>query len=370
MKSQSLVNALFLLLWIVFVSVPAVVTLEHVSTDIDLTKCQNTESQSVRLACYKDLIKKTVSQNGVEYSLGVVRRILRDDSVDCHTLAHEMGRDFYLSIKKGGSPDIGDPMTDCGFGFWHGFMGEVARENEYEGESSIDLSSMCNKMLGDRKTLYTECFHGFGLGFLGDPPRQDYWGKPKDAVAYAVNECDQVTSDRVYQESCYSGVFHQLFIYMKRSEFSFKLPKQSELFGVCNTFDKKLINSCLSQLAPVLGYVMEPDINNFFRLLRTTYRTVTPQVRSQMARTMVGSLVNTSSDQKTREYLSDCFVLSGTEVEYCVKGVTGGAVTRTKGGVNEAINYMLNICEEAVPGIQNKGKCIQYVTEEKDALPL
>jgi len=75
-------------------------------------------------------------------------------------------------------------LAYCGWGFWHGFMAAYA-----QGHTDISsLNSMCLD-LPQELHAQEDCFHGVGIGALGDPPKT-----PRDALVI----CDQLSNVPIY----------------------------------------------------------------------------------------------------------------------------------------------------------------------------
>lgn len=337
----------------VILIVPGISVFDFIQNKVSYELCKRTENSIEKTNCFKNLVKSSVKKGNINYSISLMKETLRNDSGDCHTLAHLLGRDFYSSLKNGSLIRINDPMTICGYGFWHGFMGEVVAENNYE-----DLSFVCKKMLGENKSLYSECYHGFGLGFVGDPPKQEMWGKTSDTVYQGLKKCEDLTKGGDYSNDCFTGVFHQILSYIKTSEYKYVLTKE-ELFSFCMSFEDPYKNSCLLQFAPALSAFTGYSFPKLFDLFDANYSKVEASIRDQMMYTMVAGRVNESSDDETKSYLVYCFERAGVYKTSCIQGLFGGIVLKSKSGEVDAVKKIINMCKSTFSNEEDVNVCLE-----------
>lgn len=343
-------------LFVFAAAIPINTVISYAQDKFEQRKCEGILDYQERTSCYKNLIKRVIKEGNVRYSVELMKTTLKEDQGDCHSLAHQLGKNFYGVVKDGRLVRIGDPMTICAYGFWHGFMGAAV-----EDPSHPDLSTICKKMLDKNKALYSECYHGFGLGFVGDPPRAELWGRARDTVFSGVKMCEELTSEKVYKNDCYTGVFHQIINYIKNKDYKYDLTN-NEIFDFCNSFGGEYQEACLLQFAPALGSLTHFSLSKLFILFENNYSKLDAKIRDQMVYTMVAGKVNEASDAEVKDYLVLCFTKSDIYKNNCINGIFGGIFIKSKEGEIQAIKSMVNMCTEAPISKSQKDECLEQVS--------
>ncbi|HET7098645.1 MAG TPA: hypothetical protein VFI61_00185 [Patescibacteria group bacterium] len=329
--------------------------------------CQNVKSETEKLTCERSVIKKSVEQGNVSLAISFYKDTIKNSTQDCHGLGHEIGRDIYVTLKKRGIVRIGDPLTGCTYGFWHGFMSGVTNDINNGENLKIKLADVCKKMLSRKDVNFYECYHGFGLGFVGDPPEYNLWGRPSETVAKGIKSCDNLTPNTEFKDACYAGVFHQTLIYMQDKQYKFELPINNNLFNFCNKFEKKYQSVCLGQLFPIAISVLNKNIPEIIQLLDANYKNIDENTKSEMIYGLVGGKVNRSTDEETRFALTFCFTLPDIYKVSCINGVFTGVMTRTKDGETTAIKYLLEMCNTNNLSEENRDECLKPVLKQVNA---
>ncbi len=361
MISSILTKVVLLALLVVIIVVPVRSLVWLVSDQIRFNFCQNND-ESEKLKCQRTAIKQSVKHRNFRLAINLFKRTIKDSPTDCHNLGHEIGRDVYNSLKKKGLIRINDPLSDCGYGFWHGFMSGVTNDIQNGENLKIDLSRVCQNMLGSNTGVYPECYHGFGIGFVGDPPSSDVLGNPDLLVQKATDNCKSITNEPSYLEQCYSGVFHQTLAYMQNREYGFNLPKGDLFYRFCNKFGDVYQKPCLEQLGPIFATVITNDIAKIVSIVNTKFTWVTNELRNDLLRTALSAAVHTSNDIETRKDLILCFSFSESDKHSCFVAVLFGVMGRTREGDAETVKYLVQIVDESSLNDKNKEEFMAYLS--------
>ncbi len=346
-KNASLFLLRYLVLSVLFVIVLAfpIKTLGlSILDEFRFYSCLNEENVTKKLNCERSIIKQSVEQGNTSLAVHLFKQaIVKSYDVDCHTVGHEIGHDVYVSLKKRGFVRIGDPMSDCAYGFWHGFMSGFTQDEQNGEKLKVNLSQVCARITGGRKGIYSMCYHGFGLGFVGDPPRTSNWGNVEETIKSSSQHCFELTNISEYNEQCLSGVFHQTLQYMQNNEYKYSLPKGNSLYSFCDKFTKEYQKPCLEQLLPLLSSVVGHDIKVLYKILDTKIN-LDHDFRSQAIISLVAGSITGGNDDDAKNTIDFCSSLETLSSENCFKGIIDGLNTKTNGGKEDVIKKVNFLC--------------------------
>lgn len=324
-------------------------------------RCHTLENSSDKVICQRKAIRTAVQSGSVNTAISLYKSAIRVGAIDCHFLGHEVGRDFYEVFKERGFARVGEPMSECGYGFWHGFMTGVAQDFLTTGEAKVDLNKVCPMMLGNKKQIYDICYHGFGIGFVGDPPFPENVGNIQSTVDRATGQCDKITNVPIYNEQCYSGVFHQMLSYMQNSEYDYKFPSGDDVYLFCNKFGTSKVRPCIEQLGPVLTIVVTDDVAKITDLVNKKFGWLDKITRSRLLQTVVGGAVHANTDDKDASSMIFCFSLKDNDVTDCITGVFSGVKTKSAEGDVKALERLVSFCLQEKLSSENQKVCIDFL---------
>jgi hypothetical protein len=144
----------------------------------------------------------------------------------CHSFAHDLGENAYMSYLKDTLPTIGQEASSCAYGLWHGFTTAMQADIGF-----IASKEFCSSLTGETEELLQvnrmNCYHGIGIGLISDPPPSNLWGKFKPLVDPALSFCDTIPGNILYKERCLTGVFHAMTLYMRNNLYDFTFDENS-----------------------------------------------------------------------------------------------------------------------------------------------
>ncbi len=329
---------------------------------LSLAKCQTTADQVSRSGCYRNLIKSVVKRGDLGFAINIYKQGIKDnlDADGCHLAGHDIGRDVYESLKKDEPVKINDPMSECGYGFWHGFFSGFSGQVITQEVDKDDLYNLCNKILGSNLDLAL-CYHGLGLGFVGDPPDISVWGNSDKTILQGIKMCDRFTYNDDYMYDCYSGVFHQTFSYMKAGLYGLSLPTGEKIFNFCHDFDKKYWASCLNMLSPYM-YGSVKSLSVLYEVIYTKLRWVPEQINLDIFTDVAAVIVDNDTDVDLKKDLLYCFILNKKYTDACLGGFYWSALNKDSSGKVDAINQLNQRCRQ-IPDEDNKNICLDFVSK-------
>lgn len=324
--------------------------------------CQSLRGYPAILECDRAVIRYAVRINDMPGAIKIYKQIIADipNTSDCHVVGHEIGRDVFLSLKEGNILNIDDPLSECGYGFWHGFLSGTAGDLISGGIEPDEAPSLCKKIFGDRVNYYPMCYHGIGLGLVGDPPDTRLWGKPDDIVSTNIHKCLEVSADNSNREQCYLGVFHQLFNYMGRDQYGLKAVNKNYLLTFCNKFEARYSHACLSEIAPLMsGYVQTiPDV---LGAVRSSLAWASRQSRLDFFTNAGAAVIDNFKNSGYKENFLFCFSLNTEFRQACLGSFYWNKINNSKTGSTAAVISMYEDCGRDYLSASNKDVCLSYL---------
>lgn len=299
--------------------------------------CDNVNAED-KENCFINVARRISGSETLETIFGVYSRFALSGDVECHSLAHTVGK---IAQEKANSDGMSVLDTVdakifryCGWGFWHGYMASLSEKTQSDPDT---LRRFCDDQ-GKRYEAELDCFHGIGLGAIGDPPPKDLWGKPQELLRKAFLLCDQAATDDS-EETCYQGGFHQLIDFMVKDSFGFVHPDPDDPFDLCFAQEEKYRHACFVQVAPG---VYERSNGTAFqnntlmkKLQRTSYF---PQIISAM---VAGAVNASNTDTKLDQFLAEC--RQATQLpQSCIEGILLGEFG--KGNEDEKATILKDWC--------------------------
>lgn len=207
--------------------------------------------------CWTDLIKKVREEDGLKSALGVVSKAYESDpafSAACHDIGHYLGKETYLSFKKGEDFEITKEAAFCSYGFYHGFMESMIAS----GADTKSVSDFC-KLVDSKISLESpdatlQCFHGIGHGWVNIHDEKNLWGNETETAVRGLKLCEQVAGNDSELERCATGVFNGISFFYINGEYGMK-PRENDPLWLCSVQPEKYKNPCyLSMNSFLMGF--------------------------------------------------------------------------------------------------------------------
>ncbi|HET7098646.1 MAG TPA: hypothetical protein VFI61_00190 [Patescibacteria group bacterium] len=330
--------------------------------DFKFKKCSLIQDPKDNLRCYRTLIKSIVASGDVSYAVKtykhVIRRGINLDS--CHTIGHDIGRDIYLSLKENKYVKITDSMSECGYGFWHGFLSGIADKIKKGEVKNADMIILCKQILADNLNI-SLCYHGIGLGFVGDPPNREFWGSYRKMINDAIPHCDELTNNSDYLFECYSGVFHQTFSYMSDGYYGLKFPNTDKMFSLCTEFKNKYQKACTYMISPYMSNSFK-NLPDLYKAISTKFSWTDEQTRLDIFTNVTAAIVDTGGEQELKDSLLYCFTLNVLYKDACLQGFYWSALNKDIGGDIDGVAGVARMCDQDFLNDKNKNICFDFLS--------
>ncbi|TVM02893.1 MAG: hypothetical protein CV087_07945 [Candidatus Brocadia sp. WS118] len=279
-------------------------------------------SQDSQEVCLITLIRKISKTESLDVVYELFSRFATSGDVECHSLAHAVGRiaqqQTNTDLSAAVLPGRAQLLTYCGWGFWHGYMSQMT---EMANITSTQLRDFCQKQ-GKLYDAESDCFHGIGLGAIGDPPPRELWGDSQKLFAKSSALCDETAPD-THRETCYQGGFHQIIDYMAKDSFSFTRPDPENPFSLCFDQDARYQHACFIQMAPG---VYERSGGKAFQLPAMHIKLRTLSYYPEIVTALVSGAVNaTGTANHLSEMYEQCAQNTGLNTA-CIDGIVIGSL--------------------------------------------
>ncbi len=331
-----------------------------VGSDIDIASVTTKAgcdalSDGSRQACYVLLLKTTVEKKGLEAAYDVFRDISQSDAEGCHDYAHALGISAYTLYRSGADVQVDEVSSWCGWGFWHGFLTKLQTEEGFGSAKKFCLAQNGTDSI-DTEHRRTNCFHGVGIGLIGDPPPYPLWGDAHAVLQPALAACDTATTDTSdYTANCYSGAYHSLILYMAQNRYAFELD-YTDPFALCKGKNSAQELECALQIASKLGIVTDFDMHKTYGFLRSIRNAETRTQVSKIALSMF--FKNHMTDAEMYATLQECIEING-ELETCMYAMVQSLFDN--GLPNEEYKRAIALCEDMDLSPREQTACFQAV---------
>jgi plastocyanin len=204
----------------------------------EVNQCIIEEERVNVLDCLQRGILKITEDQGVTEAVGAVAGFLDlypEYNSQCHDLAHVIGEGAFKRYQEGKDVPIVGNMSMCGFGFYHGFMGNLlthtgqASEAKKFCEHVLDSNDVVNK-----EQSYSSCFHGIGHGVFEGHIPSDFVSS-KEVIASGLAFCDELSDKDHYRYMCATGIFNGLHFSFTDPVYSFKPEEREDPLSLCRS---------------------------------------------------------------------------------------------------------------------------------------
>jgi hypothetical protein len=302
--------------------------------------------------CWEKTMAKVLRTESLPMALGLFKKIATTRDIECHGLAHRVGKMTYE--KYGFSPaaifgnDSYDSLKLCGWGFWHGYIASYVGSN-----SGPEVLYQACMSIPSRLDGLEDCFHGIGIGAVGDPPKKELWGDAGEMAKIGVDLCDKVLGKSQFVENCYQGAFHQIVDYMTKYSFELMPPPEDSQFVFCASQTAKYQHACFMQMAP--GAYARSSKKIFTNALEIE-RIRKLSFYNEIVASMVSGAVNisTDGDDVLTPIYKECARATGLS-KPCISGAIGGELG--KGDAEVKVKKLRTWCE-SISNQSDKEYCL------------
>lgn len=251
-----------------------------------IASCLRTNTDTIRAVCWEADLKKIIDDAGLSAAFDQFRLWYAKDTEfqrNCHDVTHILGVQAFHEFMDNNTVVTLPETGYCGFGFYHGFVEEMAREYGVgmleEGarycDSLIEPGRFENKHAADEARA--GCYHGMGHAIF-DSLDGTLWGDAPKMVAKSIAECERLTTEEHKRERCGSGIFNALSIAYGSDLYKLSFSDRNPT-AVCATLESPYRSVCYTEIAT--GYVRNRNTLSFEEGL--AFMTKLPRTEDQVA---------------------------------------------------------------------------------------
>lgn len=210
--------------------------------------------------CFDERIRETVRKKGIDAAYSLFQETFEAGTLprSCHWTAHQIGEEAYELFKNGKEFPITEATSHCGYGFYHGFLEGLLRENP-DIEYVLSFCKRVEAELGDMGLQ--NCFHGIGHGFTEDPPDPEVWGNFEAMIKPGIKVCEFLFKNSFRNLNlCLTGVFTVPAGFAANGEFDLSIDPEDP-FAFCRTQPYRYRKACYGEFAPKLDTILEWDLS-------------------------------------------------------------------------------------------------------------
>jgi len=217
--------------------------------------------------CFDERIRETVRKEGVDAAYALFQDAFVAGTLprSCHWTAHQIGEEAYQLFKDGKEFPITEATSHCGYGFYHGFLEGLLRENP-DIEYALSFCKEVEAQLGDMGLQ--NCYHGIGHGFTEDPPDPEVWGDFEAMIKPGIKVCEFLFGKDSFRNLnlCLTGVFTVPAGFSADGEFGLSI-NIDDPFAFCRTQPYRYHKACYGEFAPKLDVILDWDLSGLPKYL-------------------------------------------------------------------------------------------------------
>ncbi len=202
--------------------------------------------------CFDELIRSTVATKGIEAAYALFSASFEAGKLprSCHWTAHQIGEAAYELFREHKDFPISRATAFCGYGFYHGFLESLLRENP-DTDSVLLFCDRVRKELGNLGLW--NCYHGIGHGFTEDPPDPKVWGNFQAMLDPGIKMCEFLFSKNFRDLNlCLTGVFTVPAGFAEHNEYGLSFnPKDP--WAYCAGQPYRYHKACYGEFTPKLA---------------------------------------------------------------------------------------------------------------------
>ncbi|HEV8601131.1 MAG TPA: hypothetical protein VGQ87_00850 [Patescibacteria group bacterium] len=280
--------------------------------------------ESTNAKCYDALVVETARTKGIDAAFAVLAQSYDAGQYKaaCHWSAHRIGEEAYRLEKQGVPLNITSSTYYCGYGFYHGYLELLLRENPDPNKQKEKVTTFCDyiqsRIQGEARD---NCYHGIGSGFTEDPPAQEFWGDQVGVTKKGLEVCGQLFGRTREWEMCTTGVYAVLAKYMSGQLYNFSF-KENDPFEFCRNQPQDFHRACYGELAAKLEQITKRDLSKVKTFIKDIPDPGIPQLIVTEAASVMMQTDVLKDDQS--EYVAKCRDFGAEFEPNCIDGIVWG----------------------------------------------
>lgn len=211
--------------------------------------------------CFDRLVRATVEKDGTDAAFRLFQDTFEKGELPrtCHWTAHQIGEASYELFKEGKDFPVSNATTFCGYGFYHGFLEGLLRDNP-DPKYALSFCAKIEEKLGTMGLW--NCYHGIGHGFTENPPPPETEGDFNAMIKPGIEMCEFLFgTDFRNLNLCLTGVYTVPAGFAGKDEYGLSITKDT-IFKYCEGQPYRYLKACYGEFAPKLDVLLEWDVRN------------------------------------------------------------------------------------------------------------
>jgi hypothetical protein len=314
---------------------------------VNLTACDNFSNKQ---RCWEDALESTLKNQGIKEAFLVFENLYKTEPTfagGCHGNAHRLGEVTYQLLIDGQKIDFPSQTAFCGYGFYHGLT-ELLIQTKGPKEAGLLCDSKKSEIT---RVLYDACYHGIGHGALSSSAKEaQIWGNAEKMVSYALNLCDQSTTDPIEKSRCASGIFMELSDDYSNGQL--KLADiQDDPLALCRKQQEFGKMDCYTQLNGVLTMIAG---GNFIKAAKFVEAIPEDKYAVEAIITIAAPTLNINKTDFTED-IQNCRSIQERLHLYCIKGLALAFLLNGTPGVE--YEQAISFCQLSTLTLEEKESC-------------
>lgn len=303
--------------------------------------------------CWYTKIKETVKTKGIDAAFELFSQVYSDGTpLACHWTAHLIGNEAFELFRQGKDFKITKATSYCGYGFYHGFMEPLLRDNP-DPKLALDFCNKVGQQLGSEGQ--DNCYHGIGHGFTEEPPDKKIWGDADAMLKPGLAVCEKLFGQTANKwETCATGVYTVIAKFIAEEEYGLTFDPKDP-FNFCRTQPKRYSVACYGEFAPKLDYILNWDVSKIPNYITGITDDYTTEI---VIRGAIGAMLQRDVGLENHDtYVNGCRSFPEKWRQICFKGIVWGFIMH---GIPEKEYIQLfKFCQAQILSDGERSYCFQ-----------
>lgn len=231
----------------------------------DLIKkgCLDKEGLNGKLACWNDLVARSLDSSGLDQSYRDFTYLYSHDpgfAANCHEVAHKLGSHAYRKYIQTKQIALDQGTAYCGYGFYHGFM-ELFLRN---GQTVLDAQKFCEvatkQLKANKPSIRRQCYHGIGHGSL-DIDNETLRKNTENLLSAAEQRCLKMSESSEIRQVCGTGVYNAFLVSYSDPKYQLYLDFEHP-FQICANRQSYFVAACYANISGVVAKKLGKDFQS------------------------------------------------------------------------------------------------------------
>jgi len=234
----------------------------------NLDECTKYQSQSEKQQCWDQQLELVLNESGIDVAFDYFIKLYETDPgspKECHGWGHTLGKAGYELYKEGIKLSLRPEAAYCGYGYFHGFIGELMRDTGDMNKTKDFCEYVVDELQDELTGIKDNCVHGVGHGttaMLIEQP--DYWGNFQKTVDKGVKVCETIYKEQNDLTNCYDGIFNEISLNLFQSTYGlsfdeYKTLSNNDIFYYCQQQKERHKESCYFEFTGIFWTFFEGD---------------------------------------------------------------------------------------------------------------